>query len=254
MRFLMHCLLLSILVSMTAPSFAQSSVARQADALFRQMKEQIPISENAYARQIVECVAFSIIDQLDNQYRHLPWEVVLFEQPSVNAFAMPGGKIGVNIGIFQVARNQHQLAGVIGHEIAHVTSQHAEKRASHKAVTSTAVGVLSALLGDGGLSSALASSALRMGAELGLNRPYDRQQETEADALGMGYIARAGFDPRETIALWKHMGELQRQAPPEFMSTHPSDETRMDTLISGLTPALIRANQAHQAGLIPHCQ
>lgn len=232
---------------------SERDVARQADAVFRQMKNQIPVSSNLRAQQVVECVSWGIINQLDEAYRRLDWEIVLFEQGSANAFAMPGGKIGVHTGIFSVARNQHQLAAVIGHEIAHVTLQHAAKRANRKALTSGAVAVLSSVLGDGGLSSQVATSALGMGAELGLNRPYDRNQESEADIVGLRYIARSGFDPREAIELWKSMSDLKQKAPPEFLSTHPSDDTRMDGLIGALTDALIEANRARQAGVAVDC-
>jgi predicted Zn-dependent protease len=232
---------------------SESDVARQADTVFRQMKRQIPISNNARARQVVECVSWGIINQLDEPYRRLNWEIVLFEQASVNAFAMPGGKIGVHTGIFSVAHNQHQLAAVIGHEIAHVTLQHATKRANRKALTSGAVAILSSVIGDGGLTTQVASSALGIGAELGLNRPYDRDQESEADVVGLHYIARAGFDPREALELWKSMSDVQQTAPPEFISTHPSDETRMDGLIGVLTESLIEAERARQAGVAVDC-
>ncbi|MBT8447911.1 MAG: M48 family metallopeptidase [Gammaproteobacteria bacterium] len=244
-----------MLAALPLPGLA--GVEGDAEKMFEQMKEKIPISNNERARYIVECVTSSIIAVLPEKYAEDEWEVVLFDQPSVNAFAMPGGKIGVFMGIFGVARDQNALAAVIGHEIAHVTSRHAQKRATRKTLTGIAAGVATVLIGANapvnGQTMRTVNSALNMGAELGLNRPYDRGQESEADIVGLDYMARAGFDPRESITLWKAMETVGGNGPPEFISTHPSGRTRISDLIGGLPGSLATYNAAREAGVIPDC-
>ena len=251
-------LLLAALPLITLPHGAVAGVERDAEKMFEQMKQQVPISNNERAKFIVECVANSLIAVLPEKYADDEWEIVLFDQPEVNAFAMPGGKIGVFMGIFGVARDQNALAAVIGHEIAHVTERHAQKRARRKTLTGVAAGVATILLGANapvtGETMRTVNTALNMGAELGLNRPYDRSQESDADIKGLEYMARAGFDPRESITLWKAMEEVGGHSPPEFLSTHPSGRTRLSDLIGALPQSLATFNEAREAGVFPDCQ
>lgn len=129
----------------------------------------------------MECVARSIIAQLDEPYRGLDWEIELFENTSANAFALPGGKIGVLTGIFSVTDGQDSLAAVIGHEVAHVVAQHSLKRARRKSRNQLLVIAATEALGVG----RRASNVLDIGAQIGLDLPYDRKQETQADMEGL---------------------------------------------------------------------
>ena len=228
---------------------SQTSIERQAERAFQQMKAQLPISRDVAARDYVQCVAASIIAQLDEPYRSMEWEVELFEHPAANAFAMPGGKIGVFTGIFEVAKGQDALAAVIGHEVAHVTGRHSLKRARKQIRNQLLVGIAAGAIGGAGTADALA-----IGAELGLNRPYDRKQELEADTVGLELMTRAGFDPRASIQLWKNMSQQARVEPPKWLSTHPSTDARLDGMIDQLVPSLVRYNQAQGEGRVPHCR
>lgn len=232
---------------------SERDIEREALRSFRQMQKTIPLAENANARRYVECVSWRIIDQLEEPYASLNWEVELFEHEAANAFAMPGGKIGVFTGIFKVADNQDSLAAVIGHEVAHVTEKHSLKRAKTQSRTNLGVVIASSALGGGSVPQGTVNEVLSTGAAIGLTLPYGRQQESEADVDGLIYMADAGFDPRASLTLWKNMGELNKGSPPEFLSTHPSDERRMEGLIKSLPPALAQYNAAIEARGRPNC-
>jgi predicted Zn-dependent protease len=241
-------------IALAAPvAPAATRAERQSEEVFAQMKAQIPIARSVRAQRYVECVARNIIAQLEPAYANRTWEIVLFNHKSVNAFAMPGGKIGVFAGLLRVATDQNQLAAVIGHEIAHVTARHAEQRASRRTMTDVATTAATVLLGGDYLTRQAIGNALSLGAELGLNRPYDRGQETEADERGLRYMAMAGFDPRASIELWKRMSHIDQAAPPEFLSTHPSTEARLDLIVGQLSSALQAYNLAQAQGRNPDC-
>ncbi|MEM7355741.1 MAG: M48 family metallopeptidase [Acidobacteriota bacterium] len=229
---------------------SEEEVAREAEKAFQQMRARIPISRDLAARDYVACIAGSIIAQLEEPYRSLDWEIELFDQKSANAFAMPGGKIGVFTGIFDVAKSQDSLAAVIGHEIAHVTAQHSLKRARKKIRNNLLAAAAAGVLG-GGRGTA---NALGLGAEVGLGLPFDRKQEKAADLEGLRLMARAGFDPRASIGLWKNMAKQNQASPPAFLSTHPATEGRIDGLISELASSLVLYNEAHQLGRLPVCE
>ncbi len=224
-------------------------IERQSERAFQQIKAQLPISRDVAARDYVQCVAASIIAQLDEPFSSMEWEIELFEHPAANAFAMPGGKIGVFTGIFDVAEGQDALAAVIGHEVAHVTGKHSLKRARKQIRNQLLVGIAAGAIGGRGTADALA-----IGAEIGLNRPYDRKQEVQADTVGLELMTRAGFDPRASLRLWKNMSEQAKVEPPKWLSTHPSTEARLDGMIGQLVPSLVRYNQAQNQGRIPHCR
>ena len=243
-----------LLLAATAPEaraafLSEEGAAREAERVFRQMKARIPISRDVRAQDYVTCVAGAIVAQLPEPYRNLDWEVVLFEHPAANAFAMPGGKIGVYTGIFRVADNQHSLAAVLGHEVAHVTSQHALKRARRQVRNRLLVAAAAGAIGGRGTASALS-----LGAEIGLSLPYDRKQERQADTAGLELMADAGFDPRASIRLWKNMMRQNQSSPPEFLSTHPSGDDRIGGLISHLASSLALFNEAAGEGRVPQCE
>ena len=168
------------------------------------------------------------------------WEFNLIESPDVNAWCMPGGKVVVYTGILPVTKTEEGLAVVMGHEIAHAIAEHGNERMSQGLLTQ---------LGGMALNEALASkpeqtralwmTAFGVGAQVGVLLPYSRLHESEADKLGLIFMAMAGYNPNEAVSFWQRMAANKGgQAPPEFLSTHPSDETRIKDLKAALPEAM----------------
>jgi len=223
----------------------QKEIERQSRTQWLLLKRQTPRAPSQRLQAYVECVANRIIDVLDPEFDNLAWEVVVFDDEAVNAFAMPGGKIGVFTGILNIADTPDALAAVLGHEIAHLTEDHVIERARRQLGSSVA-GIL------GGAATGMPDVAHSASTIL-LTLPFSRKQESEADIVGLEYMAKAGFDPRATIALWKRMGEARENRTAEFLSTHPSDDRRLDDIVKSLRTALIEYNAAREAGRIPNC-
>ena len=207
--------------------------------------------QNAYVR----CVVGALVRELPATWQSTGWETAVFVDKEPNAFALPGGKVGVNTGIFTVARNQDQLAAVIAHEIGHVISHHHDERITRQMQTQTGLSLISALLGARyGEGAAQTASQVGGVAAQGLFLlPNSRTQESEADVVGQQLMAKAGFDPRQAESLWQNMITAGGSRPPEWLSTHPDPESRMGELrgrASGLMPAY---EQARRSGRVPHC-
>lgn len=167
------------------------------------------------------------------------WEFNLVKSDEVNAFCMPGGKIVVYEGILPVTQNETGLAVVLGHEVAHAVAKHANERMSTQIVTqygTTAAGTL--LSGSSAATQQIASAALGLGAQYGIMLPYSRKQELEADKLGLIFMAMAGYDPSQAAAFWQRMSQNSTGGTLEFMSTHPSDNTRIQKIQEALPEAL----------------
>ncbi len=151
------------------------------------------------------------------------WEVNLLKSNQINAFCMPGGKIAFYTGILdQLKLTDDEVAMIMGHEIAHALREHARERMGKNAATGIGANVLSQAFGLGNLGA----QAMGMGAQL-LTLKFGRQDESEADLVGMELAARAGYDPRAGVSLWKKMGAASKGAPPQFLSTHPSGPSRI---------------------------
>lgn len=222
---------------------------------FQQLKQETPISQNAPVNTYVQCISDYLLRSLKEQGQG-EWEVVVFDQDTVNAFALPGNKIGVYTGLINVADNQHQLAAVIGHEIAHVLSNHGNERMSQGVVAELGMQTVQAFLGGyvEPQASQLIMGALGAGVQYGVLLPYSRKHESEADTLGLQIMARAGFDPRASVRLWQNMAKQSGGGgPPEFLSTHPSHDTRISDLNSRMTYAMGLYKQAQQQGFRPNC-
>jgi len=155
------------------------------------------------------------------------WDWRVFESKSLNAFALPGNHFAVYTGIMDIMANDDQLATVVGHEVAHVRANHSGERYSQQVGTSVALQTAQAAIGTGSQSGQLALAALGLGAQYGVLLPYSRKHELEADKLGIHYMNRAGYDPNEALKFWTKMGQQGGAKPPEFMSTHPADSTRI---------------------------
>jgi predicted Zn-dependent protease len=183
------------------------------------------------------------------------WDVVVFKDDDANAFALPGGKIGVNSGLLKVAKTPDQLAAVIGHEVSHVIANHSNERVSTAFATESGLQLASALAGAASPTQQQLFGLLGVGiAQFGVLLPFSRTQESEADAVGLDLMASAGFDPRQSIDLWRNMAAAGGGArPPEFLSTHPGHETRIHNLEARLPHALPIYEQAVKAGKRPSC-
>ena len=165
------------------------------------------------------------------------WEYTLIDDPTqANAFALPGGKIAVYSGILPITRDDAGLAAVLGHEVAHVTARHSGERMSQQIAAQTGLGVIGSILG----ASPQTTETLGGVVVSGLMLPFGRRQESEADHIGLVYMAKAGYDPRAARELWLRMAEASkgRSRPPEFLWTHPSEETRIKQIEGWLPEAL----------------
>ncbi|WP_394147566.1 M48 family metallopeptidase [Shewanella atlantica] len=209
--------------------FSSEEIELMGASSFEHIKRQETISHNAEQNRYVNCVADRITAVLPGS--DLSWDVIVFESEQVNAFALPGGHIGVYTGLLQVAENEHQLATVIGHEVAHVIANHSNEQVSRAQLSGIGMQIADAALGAGGISNKeLYMAALGLGAQVGFILPYGREQESEADIMGVELMARAGFDPAQSIELWLNMAKRGGEQGPELLSTHPSHGHRIDDL------------------------
>ena len=221
---------------------------------FEQMKHELPINTDVNINTFVLCVANAITENIPESAHQGEWEVVVFDSEQLNAFALPGGKIGVYTGILEVTENQDQLAAIIGHEIGHVLERHSNERLSANKLSNVGIMVAAVALGASDVDNkGLWVAGLGIGVQYGMIMPYSRSHESEADIVGQNLMARAGFDPATSIKLWQNMSLLSEDAPPEFMSTHPANETRIKQLTEHLTLAMPFYLDAKKQGIKPQC-
>jgi predicted Zn-dependent protease len=214
-------------------------------------KEQQAISSGPEF-DYVRCIADAILKADGRDPKS--WEVKVFADESPNAFALPGKKIGVHTGMIKLAKNADQLAAVMGHEVGHVDARHGAERVS-LAMTSQLAQQATTVLLDGHEYQSTALAALGLGAQFGVLLPYSRTHESEADTIGLYLMAKAGFDPAQAVELWKEMKKASGgKAPPEFMSTHPSNETRINELTKELAHANGVYAAAQKEGRSPSCK
>jgi predicted Zn-dependent protease len=219
---------------------------------FEQYQEDLPAADAA-SQRYAQCVADALIAVLPERERRQDWQIRVFDSERANAFALPGGYMGVNTGLLEIAENQDQLATVIGHEIGHVIANHANERVSTQMSTQLALSVLGSAAGMEGPAGQQLMGALGLGAQYGILLPFSRRHESEADVIGLQLMADAGFDPRQSLALWENMSANGGQ-PPAWMSTHPSHGQRMQGLQAQMDGAMARYEQARQAGRQPDCR
>lgn len=224
-----------------------NEVSNMGASAFQEIKKETPQSSDASQQRYVRCVAGAITAAVSAPNAPSQWEVVVFKDDDANAFALPGGKIGVNTGILKIAKNQDQLATVLGHEVAHVLAEHANERVSQQMVAGTLMQVA------GQTMDPTLVAALGMGAQVGVLLPFSRTQESEADLLGLDLMASAGFDPRESTKFWQNMESAGGGGTPEFLSTHPSGQTRTGDLQGRIAQAMPLYEKAVAAGHRPKC-
>lgn len=177
---------------------------------------------------------------MENEISNYHWEFnVIADTATVNAFCMPGGKVAVYTGILPLTKNETGLAVVMGHEVAHAIANHGGERMSQLLIQQLGGQTLAlAMQNKPEATRALALEAYGIGSQLGVMLPYSRLHESEADHIGLIIMARAGYDPREAIPFWERMSQLGGQKPPELLSTHPADETRINAIKQELPEAL----------------
>ncbi len=206
------------------------------------------LSENQQQTNMVKSVGKRIQTAVEKYFadrgdagrlRDYKWEFNLVEDSLVNAWCMPGGKVVVYTGILPITKDETGLAVVMGHEIAHAIANHGNERMSQGLIALTGgVALAKALENKKQETQALFMAAYGVGAQVGVLLPYSRLHESEADHLGLIFMAMAGYDPYESVSFWERMSAGKSGAPPEFLSTHPSDETRIRKLKEAIPEAM----------------
>lgn len=229
---------------------SDSQAAELGATAFQDIKTNERETTNAAMKAYVACISSAIIASNREEVGGA-WEVVTFESDQINAFALPGRKIGVYTGMAKFADTPDQLAAVIGHEVGHVLAKHGNERMSQALLAQGGLGLLEAYQGGGEAKNALLV-ALGVGYDLGIAKPFGRTQESEADEIGLVLMAKAGFNPADAVRLWQKMATLGKSGP-EFLSTHPAPENRAKALTALQPRARVFYNQATAAGRTPRC-
>lgn len=192
---------------------------------WKEVQAQEKTSTNSALTTIVTDIGRKIASASGKNFK---WEFKLFESKEVNAFCLPGGKVGVYTGLVQVAKNNAGLAAVVGHEVAHAILRHGAERVTQSLIVAGVLISVDKAMEDSNRKKMILAG-LGLGAQFGVVLPYSRFHESEADAIGMTYMAKAGFDPREAPLFWVRMSQLGGQ-PPEILSTHPNPAARVSAL------------------------
>jgi predicted Zn-dependent protease len=205
---------------------------------FDELKKEEKITPDSSKADLVSRVGKRIagVAELPNAQ----WEFVLFDSQEPNAFCLPGGKVGVYTGILPITQTEGGLAAVIGHEVAHATAHHGAERMSEAMALQTGGQILGASVSDPRLQGVF-MAAYGVGAKVGRELPHSRKQETEADYIGLLYMARAGYNPQEAVEFWQRFADYNRRAgggTPWFLRTHPLDQERIADLKTALPKAM----------------
>ncbi|WP_420864494.1 M48 family metallopeptidase [Dysgonomonas mossii] len=214
---------------------------------YQQFIKSAPISNDKKNTALVQKVGRNIANAVETYLKNngyadelssYAWEFNLVKSADVNAFCMPGGKIVVYEGILPYTQDETGLAVVLGHEVAHAVAKHANERMSQQMMTEYGTAAIGTALGgtSAGVQQA-AAAAIGLGSQYGILLPYSRKQELEADKLGLIFMAMAGYNPSQAAAFWTRMSQ-QGSSTPEFMSTHPSDNTRIQQIEKDLPEAM----------------
>ncbi|MCB0408416.1 MAG: M48 family metallopeptidase [Bdellovibrionales bacterium] len=194
---------------------------------FSKMKQTMPRVTSGPDVRWVTCITHTLLDVMGENKNE--WEIQIFKDSSPNAFALPGKKMGVHTGMISLVSNSSELAAVIGHEIAHVKAGHGNERVSQQLIIQSGLSVAQIALGNGKETDNMILAGLGLGAQFGILLPFSRSHEKEADILGLKYMGQAGYDPMGAVSLWQKMA-AQGGSPPEFLSTHPSSQSRIQYL------------------------
>ena len=231
----------------------ESTLNNQAAKIYEKVKQKTKLSDNKkkldeikeIGSRIEKAVSsyFASINENDPTY-NFQWEYILVDNDKIkNAWCMPGGKIAIYTGILEVTKNKHGLAAVMGHEIAHAVAKHSIERASRALVLNVGTAALDIFTG-GAISNTQRTTGVDIAGMLrtfGIDNPFGRKQEQEADYLGLIFSSLAGYDIRESVKVWERMKEAYKgKEPPEWMSTHPSSDRRIDALGNWIPEIIIK--------------
>ena len=231
----------------------ESSLNRQAAQIYENVKKKTKLSDDKKKlEEIIEIgsrIEESVSAYFDSINRNDPthnfqWEYILVDNDKIkNAWCMPGGKIAVYTGILEITKNKHGLAAVMGHEIAHAVAKHSVERASRALILNLGTAAIDIFSG-GAISRTQRTTGVDVAGMLrtfGIDNPFGRKQETEADYLGLIFSSLAGYDIRESVKVWERMKEAHKgQEPPEWMSTHPSSLRRIEALKNWIPEIIIK--------------
>ncbi|GMV63842.1 MAG: hypothetical protein AMXMBFR74_30090 [Parvibaculum sp.] len=214
---------------------SEAQITQLSASAWSQIRKQQKVSTNKAMNRSLQTVGPRIVQAagLQNQ----AWEYTVFQGDEANAFVLPGGKVGFYEGIFKRMENDDQLATVMGHETGHVAARHSAERYSQQVAAGVGMQAAQVALQSGDVSGAgTIAAVLGAGVQFGILLPYSRTHELEADRLGVVYMKQAGYDPRQSLRFWQNMTAQRggKAPPPEFMSTHPSDATRISALTQQL--------------------
>jgi predicted Zn-dependent protease len=213
-----------------------SQLASLSLSAWNDLKSKTKVSTDTKAKARVSQIGSKIAQV--SSIKNAQWEYEVFDTADVNAFVLPGGKVGVYRGLLDLVQNDAQLACVLGHETGHVSGRHASERMSQGVVAQLGMAAAQAGATKVAVSPEAQKdivTALGIGIQYGVLLPFNRNQEMEADIIGLKYMKNAGYDPRESVKLWERMAAANKTRPPEFLSTHPSEETRIKRLKEELT-------------------
>jgi predicted Zn-dependent protease len=210
----------------------ESALQEQSNSLFAELKKKEKISSNARHNAMAQRVGEKIAKVAEADMPGVKWEFVVFDSEQLNAFALPGGQVGIYSGIFDLVEEDSDLATVVSHEIAHVSAQHGNQRMSRQMLITAGGVILAAATQKQETKTRNAMlAAYGLGSQVGVVLPFSRGQELEADQVGLSYMARAGYNPRRAIVFWEKM--MMKNNPnmmPELLSTHPAHRTRIEAL------------------------
>jgi len=215
---------------------------------YQQVLAQSESIDSGPELEMIKRVASRLASATGKAGADFDWQVSLIRSSQINAFCLPGGKVVVYTGILPITQNEPALATVLGHEMAHATSRHGSQRVLEQNLAQTALTGVAMSLSDMDYDKQRAvMGALGAGTQFGVLMPFSRKHESEADAIGLLYMARAGYDPRESIRFWQRMENAGGAQPPEFLSSHPSHGTRIQQLEAEMPKALEEYNKSPHA-------
>lgn len=220
---------------------SDDQLAAMAGQSWNQALQRTPQTSDPALRRRVEKVGDRIVQSAHNRFpkqnlSRLNWDFVVFDDPTVNAWVMPGGKVGFHTGILDIMANDDQVATVMGHEVGHVIGRHGAERYSQQLAAGAVANMANvALAGDDPETNAMLAGILGAGINFGLILPYSRKHEYEADRLGADFMAGANYRAEEAVNFWETMTSQSGTRPMEFMSTHPSDQNRISAMQSHIS-------------------
>lgn len=242
--FSVQCVTTPVTQRMSLQLIPESQMNSMGLQAYSEMRLKTKKSSDPALREVVERVGRRIAEASGKKYA---WEFEVFDEPNtVNAFCLPGGKIAFYSGIFPVAENEAGVAAIMGHEVAHAVAGHGNERISQTMIVQMGLSVADVSLGDS-KNKKFIYGALALGAQIGVLLPYSRAHESEADLIGLRYMAQAGYQPNEAVTLWERMNKAGGGRIPEFMSTHPNPANRAATLRAAISDVMPLYNAAtHQ--------